>query len=163
MFRAFKQSIQLSPAAAVAQNLLQRQCATGLFDIDPKTLANRLVALTFGEKPELVNGNKGPKPHKISMAAVALAQGMREFDRHSDEYMACFLSIGAILLEMEANGGNYPLTGKDAQFLELARREYHSHEHGDHYAEQVDRVTASDPELRDRKAEISERLRKFEK
>lgn len=51
-----------------------------------------------------------------------------KLDRHSDEYMACFLSIGFILMEMKANSGSYPLTGKDAQFLELARREYLKHE-----------------------------------
>ena len=168
MFGAVKQMFQFSAAAVVAQNLLEQQCATGLFHIDPKALSNRLVALTFGEKPDLINGKKGPKPHKISMAAVALAQGMREFDRHSDEYMACFLSIGAILMEMEANGGSYPLTGKDAKFLELARREYFKHEADADFVGQEtvtgwDVAASTDLELQNRKREIQERLEQLRK
>lgn len=185
MFGAVKQMLQLSAASVVAQNLLEQQQRTGLFDIDPKALSNRLVALTFGHEPDLVNGKRGPKPHKMSMAAVALAQGMRELDRNSDDYMACFLAVGVILMEMEENGGKYPLTGKDAQFLELARREYLQHEFDDNLGGQegsgardnVDqplseglRVTVGmrsataqsvDPELHDRKMEIEERLRKL--
>jgi hypothetical protein len=124
LFGAIREMFQLSSAAVVAQNLLEKQRSTGLLDIEPKSLSNRLVSQVVAQDRDLFNGKKGPKPHKISLAALALAQGLRDFDRNSDEYAACFLSTGVILMDLERNGGNYAFTAKDAAFLEMARREY---------------------------------------
>lgn len=144
MFGAIKEMFQLSSAAIVVQNLLERQRSTGLFDVDPKALSHRLVAQVVSQDRDMFNGKKGPKPHRISVAALALAQGMRNLDRHSDDYAACFLSTGMILLDMEENGGNYPLTNKDAAFLELARREYMKYEPMDGLEEVIRQTDQSD-------------------
>jgi hypothetical protein len=128
MFGAIRETYQLSSAAAFAQGVLENLTATGLFSVDPKALAHRVVAMTFARDKDVFNGKKGPKPHKMSMAALAFAQGMRHYDRHSDEYMASYLALGAILMEFEVRGGNYSLNGKDAAFIEIGAREYAGHE-----------------------------------
>jgi len=128
MFGAIKTTLQLSAAGVVVQNLLEQVHRTGYFEIDPKALSSKLVASAYAQDEAQFNGKKGPRPHKIAVAAIALAQGMRNYDRSSDEHSACHLSIGLIMTDMETNGHGYPLTAKDRAFLELAVREYLSHE-----------------------------------
>lgn len=124
MFGAIKTNFALSSAAVVVQNLLEQWTQTGLFEFDPKLVSSKLVARVFAQDERQFNGKNGPKPHKISVAAIALAQGMRDYDSSTDLYAACRLSIGSILMEMAKNGDNYPLTGKDRAFLDLASHEY---------------------------------------
>lgn len=174
MFGAIKVTLQLSAAAVVVQNLLERWQRTGLFDLDPKALSSKLVARAYGQDEGQFNGKKGPRPHKIAIAALAFAQGMRDYDRSSDEYSACHLSIGSILLEMEANGDNYPLTGKDRLFLELAAREYANRDPVNEVADlkspsqsvaSAVPLTAetrpSDPEFRRRMSDLQARMNAF--
>ncbi|CAM5421493.1 hypothetical protein [Sphingobium scionense] len=176
MFGAIKVTLQLSAAAVVVQNLLERWQHTGLFDLDPKALSSKLVARAYGQDEGQFNGKKGPRPHKIAVAALAFAQGMRDYDLSSDEYNACHLSIGSILMEIEANGHNYPLTGKDRLFLELAAREYASRDpvnvndvadlqppsqDAASIAPLTVEARSSDPELRRRMSDLQARMDAF--
>lgn len=176
MFGSLRTAMRLSLASVVVQNLLEEWHRTGLYDFDPKALSSKLVARAYAQDEAQFNGKKGPKPHRIAVAAVALAQGMRDYDQSSDEHSACYLSIGSIMLDMERNGQNYPLTGKDRQFLSLAMLEYENHDLNSAgiYADQnlsidgmtnaemlPENVPPSDPKFRERMSDLQARLDAF--
>jgi hypothetical protein len=124
-------------------------------------MSSRLVAAVYTQDENLFNGKKGPKPHTHSVAALALAQGMRDHAKLSDEYSACHMAIGVILMDLEQRGGTYPLSDKDHAFFELSRRAFLGHN-----AEIIMDLQAGtqaslgeiDDDLESRKRSIDERL-----
>lgn len=109
-----------SEAAAVVHNLLEHQAKIGLLDADPQQLANRLVSLAWEQKPDLFDGKSGQRPHKISVAAAALANGIDQFAQKDTNRPALVLALGTILLEIETNGRLYSLSGVDHTLIEAA-------------------------------------------
>ncbi len=59
-------------------------------------------------------------PHKIVVAASALANATQLFDRNDLNGDAVVISLGNILSEIEANGRLYPFNSLDDQLLESA-------------------------------------------
>lgn len=163
MFNSVKQAYYLAGASAIVRELLSRFQTTGFFKIDPKEMSSKLVAQIFTQGENLFNGKNGPRPHNLSIAALALAQGMNNYNNFSDEYAACRFSIGIVLMDLEANQGNYALTDKDRTFFELARRAYFDHD--DLTPSPWDCGRANEPkqaaDLEARKQDIDERLGKF--
>lgn len=128
MFKAIGKLAQVGTVTALVESLLERLISTGLYAINPTPIAHFVVKATYEQDPNLFNGTHGPKPHKISFAALALTQGLRTFEAHTEEYSACHAALGNLLLAMEREGGQYPLTNKDHVFFELAQKEYLSRE-----------------------------------
>lgn len=107
-------------AAVVVQNLLEHQARIGLLDVDPGKLANHLVSLVWDQSPDMFGGAFGQRPHKISVAVAALANGIDQFDEAESNRNALILSVGNILAELKTNGILYPLNGIDHTLIEAA-------------------------------------------
>lgn len=180
MFKAFGRMAMVGTATALVESLLQRLISTGLFDINPAAIAHFVVKTTYEQDPSLFDGKRGPKPHKISFAALSLSQGMRTFEKHSDEYSACHAALGNLLLAMEVGGGEYPLTSKDHRFLEISKNEYLSRENvlslstlddlqpHSLYYDTSDKLencveVPSDEELERRKNDLDKRIKAFKR
>lgn len=120
LFSGIKSTYKKSEAAVVVQNLLEHQANVGLFDLDPAKLANQLVVIVWDSKPDVFDGKFGQRPHKITVAASALANGIELFDEGDLNRNALVLSLGNILSELETNGRLYPLNSLDHQLLEVS-------------------------------------------
>jgi hypothetical protein len=114
LFNGIKSNYKKSEAAVVVQNLLQHY---ELFDLDPASMANKLVAAIWKEKPDVFSGKFGQRPHKLTVAAAALANGIYLFAKSDLNRNVLALSFGAILSDVEKNGRLYPLNSLDHQLL----------------------------------------------
>ena len=113
----------MSKAAVVVQNLLEQHSANGLFRIDAQGLSNKWVASVYSQKPDMLGGRFGKRPHKISVAAVALAQGLTD-SGDEDVRTIAMASLCTIISEVCANGQLYPFNGIDHILLEIADKVY---------------------------------------
>lgn len=122
MFTAFKSVWKKSEAAVVVQNLLEHSVRALALDVDPKTTATLLVSGVWASSPDVFDGKFGQRPHKISVAASALATGISFFKEKDDRHHlhACTIALGNLLSEVEANGSFYPLASVDWTLLNRA-------------------------------------------
>ena len=118
IFGSIKSVYKKSEAAVVAENLLVMQANSGVLELDPGKLASDLVEAVWNTKPDVFDGKFGQRPHKIIVAASALAHGIEAFDADDFNRNALILSLGTILSEMEKNRRLYPLNSLDHQLLD---------------------------------------------
>lgn len=118
LFSALKTRYKMSEAAVVVQNLLEIQVKEGNFDHDPASFANKLVSEIWDQKPDVFNGKFGQRPHKIIVAAIALANGIDQFQENDYNRLPMVVSLGKILSAIELNGRLFPLNSLDHQLLE---------------------------------------------
>jgi len=121
-FSGIKSTYKKSEAAVVVQNLLEHQANSliALFTLDPAQCANKLIEVIWNTKPDMFDGKFGQRPHKITVAAAALANGINLFEDGDSNRSAVILSLGNLLSEIETNGRLYPLNGIDNLLLEEA-------------------------------------------
>jgi hypothetical protein len=119
-FSGIKSTLKKSEAAVVVQNLLEHQARAGMFPADPAKVANKLVLAVWSQKPDMFDGKFGQRPHKISVAAAALANGIFNLDEDNPNRTGLVLALGNLLSEVEVNGRLYPLSSIDHQLLEMA-------------------------------------------
>ena len=120
LFNGIKSRYKKSEAAVIVQNLLEHQAGAGLLALDPAKLANKLVATVWDSKPDIFNGKFGQRPHKIAVAASALANGICLFEDANPNKNALVFSLSNILKELEINGGLYPFNSLDQQLINVA-------------------------------------------
>jgi len=118
LFSGIKNTYKKSEAAVVIWNLLEHQANVGLFNQDPAKLANKLVENVWESKPDIFGGKFGQRPHKLAVAAFALANGIELFHDGDLNRRAIILSLGYILSELETNGRLYPFNSLDHVLLE---------------------------------------------
>lgn len=117
MFSRLKTMWRLNEGAAALQNLLVQHACPGA-----KDLAYRWVAEVNAQRPDLFSGHFGQRPHRISIAAVALAQGF--LPRYEQVEAFAHRAMGTLLTEVAANGRLYPFNGMDHRLLEAADKLY---------------------------------------
>jgi hypothetical protein len=113
MFSGLKTMWRLNAASLTVRNLLELHGCPFAKDI-----SCRWVAEVNAQKPDLFNGRFGQRPHKISVAAVALAQGFTPEYDYAEGYAQG--AIGTLLTEVAVNGWRYPFNGIDHTLLQLA-------------------------------------------
>lgn len=118
LFSGIRNIYKKSEASVVIWNLLEHQANVGLFNQDPAKLANKLVQNAFESKPDIFGGRFGQRPHKLAVAAFALANGIELFHDGDLNRHAIILSLGYILSELEINGRLYPFNSLDHVLLE---------------------------------------------
>lgn len=117
MFSRAKTLWRMNEAAAIVENLLRRHSQSGIFQIDPKRCSTQWIAFVLNHKKDLLGGSFGQRPHKISVAASALAHGVTE---GSDSGIVALLALGTIVDQVTVNGALYPFNGIDRLLLEHA-------------------------------------------
>jgi hypothetical protein len=111
---------KMAEAAVVVQNLLEARGSLYELDRPAKDLANHLVGLVWAKCEAVMDGRRGQRPHKISIAAAALANGIEMFTPQGPNWHAIIGSLGTLLEEMGNNGALYPLNEIDYRFLGAA-------------------------------------------
>jgi hypothetical protein len=117
MFSRAKTLWRMNEAAAIVENLLRLHSQSGIFQIDPKQCSTQWIAFVLHHKKDLLGGSFGQRPHKISVAAFALAHGVTE---GPDSGIVALLALGTIVDQVTVNGALYPFNGIDRLLLEHA-------------------------------------------
>lgn len=113
MFSGLRTMWRLNAASLTVRNLLELHGCPFAKDI-----SCRWVAEVNAQKPDLFNGRFGQRPHKISVAAVALAQGFTPEYNYAEGY--AHKAMGTLLTEIAINGQLYAFNGIDHALFELA-------------------------------------------
>jgi hypothetical protein len=123
MFSTIITNFRLSQSAVVIDNLLTMH---GIKEIgfDPAVTANKLLAAVNDEIPSIVQGKNGKRPHKLSLAATALAKGTLHHREQRATQLYFHLALGTVLLEISSKSNQYALTGNDHFLLEKAQEIY---------------------------------------
>jgi len=118
LFGDIQSAYKKSEARVVLENLLEHQAKVGFLDLDPAKLSKKLIDLVWDANPDVFNGKFGQRPHKLTVSASALANGIKHFNQGDRNRYAIVLSLGNILSEVEVNGRLYALNSLDFQLLE---------------------------------------------
>lgn len=123
IFAGTRNTFRKAEAATVVQRLLENQARIGLFDFRPGPFANELVRAVWSQAPHVFDGSRGATPHKVSVAAAALANGAETLVwRNAQDPNACILVIclGQIMQDVEQNEYLYPFNRLDEHLLSHA-------------------------------------------
>lgn len=116
LFSGLKSNWKKSEAAVIIQNLLEIQQKAGLFDRDPAKVANSLIANVWEAMPDVFDGKFGQRPHKISVAAIALATEVKT-GIYNNYKSSLLIALGTLLDEVKTNGQLYPFNRVDDSLL----------------------------------------------
>lgn len=122
MLRRIRAMYKMSQAAVVVQNLLE-QHATALFPVDPAKAASQWVAKVHDDRSDLLDGRFGQWPHRVSVAAFALAHGS-SCDPSDDARILAHVALGTIMADLAVNRAFYPFNGIDDALLGYAERQW---------------------------------------
>jgi TPR repeat protein len=96
----------------------------GLLNFESLHLANKLVEFVWDSEPDIFNGKFGQRPHKMTVAAYALAIGVEIgvdlFAIDKQNQKAIVVALSTILFEIQTNGTLYPLNSLDHQLLKTS-------------------------------------------
>ena len=107
LFDGIKNTLRKSEAAVIVQNYLEHIAQLGILRREPAKFANDLVQYAWNQSPAVFEGKNGQKPHKISIAAVALAFGTKTLDGSDADREAVIISLGNLLNVLEQNATKY--------------------------------------------------------
>lgn len=124
MFARIYSNYRLSLAAVTVQNLLKMHGQGHIIGRDAATISNKLVAAVYARNPGLFDGRSGKRPHRFSVAAVALAHGSEAMSDDRDAQLCYHLSLGTVLLEITGNPQKYALSSNDHEMLGAAQNVY---------------------------------------
>jgi len=120
LIRRLHSTYRKSEAAVVVRSLLDIQRNASLLEEDPAKLANLLVARAWEEMPDILNGKFGRRPYKITVAALALANGLSFFRSNNPLTLSLMISLATLLAKIEKNGAFYPLNNADFKLVDMA-------------------------------------------
>jgi len=120
LFDGITNTYKKSEAAVVVQNALAHYAAMGLFTMEPAPYATKLINAVWDHKPDIYNGKFGQRPHKITVAITALANGLKVREKDSPVWNVLAMALGVLFKELDANEGFYPLNSLDNELLNEA-------------------------------------------
>ncbi|WP_430390433.1 hypothetical protein [Dyella sp. 20L07] len=122
LFEAMGVSLNRAQATATIEQLLDRQVEYGVLDGHPRTLAEHAVSQVWTLKPALFEGKIGPRPHKLAIAAIALAAAARSEAYRGNEILqgSYTLALGFILDEIAGQAGQQPFQDVDLRLFDIA-------------------------------------------
>jgi hypothetical protein len=120
LFRGITNTWKKSEAAALIEKLLEIQKEQGMFTLDPATAGNMLVAKEWDKHPDYFDGRRGPRPHKVTVAAAAMMPvivSAVEADKLTPNIMAMVACVAQILADIGNHPKRYELNRKDEHVL----------------------------------------------
>jgi hypothetical protein len=118
IFGGIKDTYKKSEAAVVVQNLLEHQVKVGFYELNHAKVANQLVEYTWNKMPDIYGGKFGQRPHKLTVAASALINGISLASKDDVNRTALITSLRNLLAEIDTNGEFYPFNSLDHKLLE---------------------------------------------
>lgn len=125
LFSGIKNAYRKGEAVAVVQNALERLRKGGLFVsipgvIDTPKMAKMLVETAWNYNPDLFSGASGERPHKLSVAAYALAAGVDRLEAENPLRPILSIALNNIMKELQKGDWLDSLSDVDNFLLEEA-------------------------------------------
>ena len=124
LFKGLSDIWHKSKAAAVLEALLAEQRSLGLYNMDPHQSANEMVEAAWRIKPELFDGSRNRRAHKMSLAGVALANGMSSIPVGDPHHLSLFTALGKFIYEINRYSGRYRYSALDDDIMMSIMEKY---------------------------------------
>lgn len=113
-----------SRAAALVQGLFQVQASRGFFLLSPSESANELVSKAWALQPDVYDGRRGVRPHRVALAAAALAGGWDHFSGNRAAQVAVMVCLSEILQDVQTKRPAYNLSSLDDALFDIVFQEF---------------------------------------
>lgn len=125
LFSGIKDAYKKSEAVVIIEDCFNQIKETPLWpergaNSSTNQLANILVNGAWAYKPDMLGGSFGNRPHKLALAAFALARGVERMDIDYDFRQVAGLALAMIMDEVAKNGRLYSFNNIDAFIFEGA-------------------------------------------
>jgi hypothetical protein len=100
LFSGIKNTHHQALATTYVQSLLKHQVKTGSLTQDPKKLGERLVNYQWEMLPEVFNGERNPRPLKVTVAVSALASGLQLLEKDDPDQLGITIALGLLLQDI---------------------------------------------------------------
>lgn len=131
LFSFFSNLLAKAKASIIVENLLIIQNERFNFDDNISKTSQELINQVFESMPDVYEGKFGVRPHKITIAIAALAEGLNKINVENKLFTPYLLSLATALNEVEINSGFYSFTNIDytlintsVKILEQKEREF---------------------------------------
>jgi len=119
LFSGIQYNRKKNEAAVLIQDLLEISQKKGMFNLAPYKVANLLVAKAWDSMPDVFEGKFGQSPHKLSIAAIALTNGIMA--SNEGEYQrGLFIALGRVLGQVALVHSLHPFNSIDDGLLTSA-------------------------------------------
>jgi hypothetical protein len=127
MFGKMKALGLKTAAATTVQVTLRESYRVAGFPESPGAMASAVVGRLLDQAPHLFTDSGHPRPHKLSIAALALAFGNKPELLPSVPYrMAFWAALRMVLEEIKVNGYEYPFHHLDMELIGKAGETYNT-------------------------------------
>lgn len=116
-FSIFKSLYIKSQSIVIIKNLLKIAVKEEIANLDPANTAYVLIENVWNSMPDVFNGKFGQQPHRITVAASALSNGLLNTPINHPSREALIFSLGTILSDLEKHGDLYPLNSLDKRLI----------------------------------------------
>lgn len=120
LFNGIKNNYKKSEAAVVVQNLFEHQASLGNLSVDPAKFATALVARLWEQKVEWFDGTYGQRPHRVTVAAGALAHGVQLLPESDANRFGVLMALASVLSQLEKDAPLFAFNGIDERLLSYA-------------------------------------------
>jgi hypothetical protein len=95
---------------------------------DPRLLGVELVGAVWRKSPNFFDGRGTAPPHRLAIAAYALAQGMQSYRLDTRMTCAMGVALGIVLQHLVKHFGTGTLNSTEALLVEHASNAYFEHD-----------------------------------
>lgn len=113
LFSFFPNLLAKSKASIILENLLTIQKEKYNFDDNISKISQELINQVFESMPDVYEGKFGVRPHKVTVAIAALAEGLNKINVDNKLFSPYLLSLATALNDVEINSGFYSFTNID--------------------------------------------------
>lgn len=128
-FSAVKDAYKKSEAAVIVQNLIEENNRVVWFEENgnPAQFANTLVGRAWDAMPDVLSGKFGQRPHKLSIAAVALSRYIESLGLEHQSSVPLVFALGKILQQVQVNEAFFGFNSTDVHLLAEASNVFHKY------------------------------------
>lgn len=123
MFGAIKDRWKKAEAAAVIQHVFEHMKNSGTYgygEVTPYELSGIVLEAAWRANPSKLNGTYGKRPHKMSIAAYALAHALQNAGAVTRKSVVLYLALMLLINDIRKNARIMDFNNVDEVLLEEA-------------------------------------------
>jgi hypothetical protein len=91
------------------------------YEKESYALAQECIKRAWSQFPDILNGNFGQRPHKLTIAIAGMTDMLKVSNQNHEVYNDLLISLFTALNEFEVNHNFYPLKNIDYQLMEMLK------------------------------------------
>ena len=122
MFKSVKDNWRKAEAAVVLEKLFENQHM--IFDGNPKLQAGAIVQKCWDRGSAALDGSKGPRPHRVAIAAISLAHAIKFETGTAEDKLYLVLSLRELLEGVHSLKSSNEFNLVDEKLFDMATEAY---------------------------------------